>query len=60
MSMLTPDQARLILDTTGLPLVKAEHPVTKSVIAAIPADKAVGAVPVEQANQAPAWIEVSG
>jgi uncharacterized damage-inducible protein DinB len=40
MSTLTPDQATLILHATGLPSLKAEHPVTKSVIAAIPADKA--------------------
>ena len=36
---LTPDQAVLILRTVGLPAIKAEHPVTKSVIAAIPPDK---------------------
>lgn len=40
MSTLTPDQAVLILKTTGLPPLKAEHALTKSVIAAIPADKA--------------------
>ena len=40
MSTLTPDQARLILATTGLPSLKAEHAVTKRVIAAIPAEKA--------------------
>ncbi len=36
---LTPDQAILVLKTVGLPALKAEHPVTKSVIAAIPPDK---------------------
>lgn len=36
---LTPDQAVLVLKTVGLPALKAEHPVTKSVIAAIPPDK---------------------
>jgi uncharacterized damage-inducible protein DinB len=36
---LTPDQATLILKIVGLPTIKAEHPVTKSVIAAIPPDK---------------------
>jgi uncharacterized damage-inducible protein DinB len=40
MTTLTPDQATLILNTTALPSLKAEHGVTKSVIAAIPADKA--------------------
>ena len=40
MSALTPDQARLILATTGLPSLNAEHAVTKRVIAAIPAEKA--------------------
>jgi len=37
---MTPDQATLTLTATGLPSLKAEHPVTKSVIAAIPAEKA--------------------
>ena len=37
---LTPDQATLILKTVGLPALKAEHPVTNAVIAAIPPDKA--------------------
>ena len=40
MSTLTPDQAALILNVTALPSLKAEHGVTKSVIAAIPPDKA--------------------
>ena len=40
MSTLTPDQAQLILTATGLPSLRAEHPVTKKVIAAIPAEKA--------------------
>jgi uncharacterized damage-inducible protein DinB len=36
---LTADQAVLILKTVGLPSIKAEQPITNSVIAAIPADK---------------------
>jgi uncharacterized damage-inducible protein DinB len=36
---LTPDQAVLVLKTVGLPALKAESPVTRSVIDAIPADK---------------------
>jgi len=36
---LTPEQAVVILNAQALPALKAEHPVTKSVIAAIPADK---------------------
>src|SRR6266540_3109110 len=36
---MTPDQATLILNSVGLPSLHAEHPVTKKVIAAIPADK---------------------
>jgi uncharacterized damage-inducible protein DinB len=40
MSTPTPDQATLILTATGLPSLNAEHPVTKRVIAAIPAEKA--------------------
>jgi uncharacterized damage-inducible protein DinB len=40
MSSLTPDHAALILSAIGLPSLKAEHPVTKRVIAAIPAEKA--------------------
>ena len=36
---LTPDQATVILRAVALPALKAEHPVTRSVIAAIPADK---------------------
>lgn len=37
---MTPDHATLILKSIGLPSLHAEYPVTKSVIAAIPADKA--------------------
>jgi uncharacterized damage-inducible protein DinB len=40
MSALTADQATVVLTTIGLPSLKAEHPVTKRVIAAIPAEKA--------------------
>ena len=40
MSTLTPDQAKLIVTATGLPSLGAEHPVTKKVIAAIPAERA--------------------
>jgi len=40
MSTLTPDQAQLILTATALPSLRAEHAVTKTVIAAIPAEKA--------------------
>jgi uncharacterized damage-inducible protein DinB len=36
---LTPDHATLILKAVSLPTIKAEHAVTKSVIAAIPPDK---------------------
>jgi uncharacterized damage-inducible protein DinB len=36
---MTPDQATLILNAVGLPSLSAEHPVTKRVIAAIPADQ---------------------
>ena len=36
---MTPDHATLILKSVGLPSLQAEHPVTRSVIAAIPADK---------------------
>jgi len=36
---MTPDQGTLILNSVGLPSLHAEHPVTRSVIAAIPADK---------------------
>jgi uncharacterized damage-inducible protein DinB len=36
---MTPDQATLILTATGLPSLNAEHPVTKAVISAIPAEK---------------------
>jgi uncharacterized damage-inducible protein DinB len=37
---MTPEHATLILNSMGLPSLHAEHPVTRSVIAAIPADKA--------------------
>src|SRR5947207_11113430 len=40
MNAITAEQARLILTTVGLPSLKAEHPVTERVIAAIPPDKA--------------------
>jgi uncharacterized damage-inducible protein DinB len=40
MSPLTADQATLVLGAASLPLLGAEHPLTKRVIAAIPADKA--------------------
>ena len=40
MSTMTPEQATFILAATALPSLNAEHPVTKRVIAAIPADKA--------------------
>jgi uncharacterized damage-inducible protein DinB len=36
---LTPEHAALILKTIGLPALKAEQPITKAVIAAIPPDK---------------------
>jgi uncharacterized damage-inducible protein DinB len=36
---MRPDQASLILNSVGLPSLHAEYPMTKSVIAAIPADK---------------------
>jgi uncharacterized damage-inducible protein DinB len=39
MTTLTGEQAKLILNTVGLPGLKAEHPVTARVIAAIPPDK---------------------
>lgn len=39
MSALTADQATVILHTVGLPTLNGEHPVTKRVIGAIPADK---------------------
>jgi uncharacterized damage-inducible protein DinB len=39
MATLSPEQAALILDAMALPAVRAEHPVTRSVIAAIPDDK---------------------
>jgi len=37
---LTSDQATLVLNAAYLPQISAEHPITKAVIAAIPADKA--------------------
>jgi uncharacterized damage-inducible protein DinB len=37
---LTPADATLVLRAVGLPALKAEHPVTRSVIGAIPPDKA--------------------
>ena len=40
MSTLTPDQAILILNASALPSLAAEHPVTKRVVASIPAEKA--------------------
>lgn len=40
MPSLTPDQATLLLTASALPSLNAEHPVTKSVIAAIPKEKA--------------------
>jgi uncharacterized damage-inducible protein DinB len=40
MSTLTPDQATLIFNAGGLRSLGAEHPVTKAVIGAIPADRA--------------------
>ena len=39
MSALTAEQATVILNGVGLPSLKAEHPVTQRVIAAIPVDK---------------------
>src|ERR671914_2543758 len=39
MNQLTADHATVILNSVGLPTLKAEHPVTKRVIAAIPPDK---------------------
>jgi uncharacterized damage-inducible protein DinB len=36
---LTADQARLILNAVGLPSLRAEHPTTERVIAAIPPDR---------------------
>jgi uncharacterized damage-inducible protein DinB len=40
MSTLTPDQATLLLNASGLRSLGAEHPVTRAVIAAIPAERA--------------------
>src|SRR5439155_4691157 len=39
MNPLTADQALVILNGVSLPSLKAEHPVTRSVIGAIPADR---------------------
>ena len=39
MSALTAEEARVILNRVGLPSLKAEHPVTQRVIAAVPPDK---------------------
>jgi uncharacterized damage-inducible protein DinB len=36
---MTPEQAAFLLQSISLPTINNEHPVTKSVIAAIPADK---------------------
>jgi hypothetical protein len=36
---MTSDHATLILNAVGLPSLRTEHAVTKSVIGAIPADK---------------------
>jgi uncharacterized damage-inducible protein DinB len=36
---MTSEHATVILNAVGLPSLKAEHPVTKAVIAAIPADR---------------------
>src|SRR5262245_45507130 len=40
MSSLTADQSAFLLHTIGLPGLRAEHPLTSAVIAAIPADRA--------------------
>ena len=40
MMSLTPDQASFILQTVGVTALVAEHPTTKAVIAAIPAERA--------------------
>src|SRR5437867_12880337 len=39
MSQLTADQAAIILNSVAIPSLQAEHPVTKSVIGAMPAAK---------------------
>lgn len=39
MSTMTSEHATVILNSVGLPSLKAEHPVTKAVIAAIPAGR---------------------
>src|ERR1041385_2988611 len=39
MSTMTSEHATIILESVGFPSLKAEHPVTKAVIAAIPAEK---------------------
>ena len=40
MPQTTPEQATLVLQTIWLPAYTSEHPITKGVISAIPADKA--------------------
>jgi uncharacterized damage-inducible protein DinB len=40
MSSLTADQASFVLHQVGLPMLRAEHPLTCAVIAAIPAERA--------------------
>jgi uncharacterized damage-inducible protein DinB len=40
MSQSTPEQATFVLQTIWLPAYASEHPITKGVISAIPADKA--------------------
>lgn len=40
MPSITPDQALFLLNAAALPPLQAEHPVTRNVIGAIPADKA--------------------
>src|SRR5215470_6048089 len=39
MTTMTSEHALVIVNAVGLPSLKAEHPVTKAVIAAIPAEK---------------------
>jgi uncharacterized damage-inducible protein DinB len=56
MSTMTSEHATIILQSVGLPSLKAEHPVTRSVIAAIPADKAAYAPdPVTRSAMDLAW-----
>ena len=40
MPILSPDQALFLLNASALPSLKLEHPVTSSVIAAIPSERA--------------------